>query len=442
MLINFKQYIESEKLIQLSDRVLIAVSGGVDSVVLCHLFHKAGLSFAIAHCNFQLRGKDSEEDAISVEGLAKRLNVSFYATKFDTQQIVNEQNASLQMVARDLRYEWLEKIRVENDYQYIATAHHLNDSLETILYNFTKGCGIRGLHGILPKRGHIIRPLLFAKKESILSFAMKNAVNYREDSSNAMDKYSRNKIRLHVIPTLKEINPNLEKTVKENIDRLRDVEQLYDFAVQHLKKELCSYNEKETLIIDFEKLITLKSPSSILYEFISPYHFNKDQVEQILKGEHLSGTQFYSKTHRLLIDRGKIIIAQKQASSINHILIYEKEKQITTTDGELNFTIVDGQPNEFASNPKITFIDYEKLNFPLKLRRWENGDKFQPLGMPGRRQKISDFFNNNKFSILEKERTWLLESKGEICWIVGHRIDERFRITDKTKRYLRIEFKI
>ncbi|MFT4762913.1 MAG: tRNA(Ile)-lysidine synthase [Paraglaciecola sp.] len=447
----FLAYISDNQLIDSNKRTLLAVSGGIDSVVLCHLFKEINLSFGIAHCNFKLRKKASDEDDFFVKKLAQDLAVPFFSIPFETEQIATERKQSIQVVARDLRYEWLERVRIENAFDCIATAHHLNDSVETVFYNFTKGCGIRGLHGILPKAGKIIRPLLFITKEELKIFAKKEGINWREDASNSTDKYARNKIRHHVIPVLKELNPNFEKTAGDNILRLRETEALYDFAIQNIKKDIVKIDVKidvknngDTLSISIPKLRDSPAPLSVLFEILKPYHFNNQQVKQILqatdfsKKDIISGKMFYANDYCLLIDRDFLILKKEEITDIEHVLIFEKDTQIQLPNRILKIKKIE-KPTQFLINNQVAILDFEKLNFPLKIRKWQAGDTFCPLGMKGKRQKLQDFFSNNKFTKFDKEATWLLENRGEIVWIVGHRIDERYKMTNQTNSCLQLE---
>mgnify|MGYP000598129530 CR=1 FL=1 len=442
MLHQFTKYFSDNQLINPKQKTLLAVSGGIDSVVLCHLFKRANLNFGIAHCNFNLREAASNEDELFVKKLAQQLQVAFFSIPFSTAKIAQQRKQSIQVVARDLRYEWLKKIRVANDFDHIATAHHLNDSVETVLYNFTKGCGIRGLHGILPKNGKIIRPLLFATKEEIENFAKTAGIQWREDASNATDKYARNKIRHHVIPVLESLNPNFVKTADENIKRLRETEALYDFAIEKMKADLVE-ETAGTLKISIEKLRLSPAPLTILFEILKPYHFNNRQVEQVLQSigqaedDKLAGKTFYANDYCLLIDRDFLILKKDNVEAVDHILIYKKDNQITLPDHILKIKTTE-KPLHFSKDKQLAYLDFDKLNFPLKLRRWQAGDYFCPLGMKGKRQKLQDFFSNNKLTKFEKAAVWILENQGEICWIVGHRLDERYKVTSSTNTCLQI----
>lgn len=442
MQLQITEYIWENKLISSNQKTLLAVSGGIDSVVLCHLFKQTNLPFGIAHCNFKLRENASDDDEFFVKKLANELGVPFFSTAFETTQIAKKRQQSIQVAARDLRYEWLEKIRKKHGFATIATAHHLNDSVETVLYNFTKGCGIRGLHGILPKVGHIIRPLLFATKEEIEKFAKNENLSWREDASNATDKYARNKIRHHVVPVLKQLNPNFEQTAAANIQRLQETEALYDFAIQKIKAKIV-HKKEDTLYISISKLLNAPAPQSVLFEILKSYQFNNQQVRQIIRtARHLennthSGKNFYAQAHCLLIDRDFLILKKETISNIEHHLIYKNDNQILLSDRILNIKAI-AKPKQFSQNKQEAILDFDKLHFPLKLRKWQAGDHFQPLGMKGKRQKLQDFFSNNKLTKFEKEAVWILESRGEICWIVGYRLDERFKVTNSTNSCLQI----
>ena len=437
-------YIADNQLVQNNQKTLLAVSGGIDSIVLCHLFKQINFPFAIAHCNFKLRAEDSDEDEIFVKEIANQLEVPFFSIAFDTEKIAAKKKQSIQVAARELRYDWLEEIRAKNGYDFIATAHHLNDSIETVLYNFTKGCGIRGLHGILPKNGNIIRPLLFSTKKEIEKLAIENELNWREDVSNATDKYARNKIRHHVVPVLKDLNSVFEKTVGENLIRLQETEKLYEFAVKQIKEEIIR-KEDNLLKIHIQKLQQTPAPSSVLFEILNPFGFHNRQITQILAGfvkpsSPSVGNTFFSQSHCLLVDRTHLILKENSENEVEHTLIYAKDESIQLSDGILVIQKNQNIPAQFSRNSHQTYMDADKISFPLKIRKWKAGDTFQPLGMNGKHQKLQDFFSNNKLTRFEKEAVWILENKGEICWIVGYRLDERYKITNQTQNCLFFAF--
>lgn len=436
---QFQSFITKNKLFVKEDKILLAVSGGVDSVVLCYLFFLSKYNFAIAHCNFQLRGAASDEDEQFVKQLAEKFRVPFFSTRFQTQEYADANKISIQMAARDLRYAWLEDVRQFNDYQWIATAHHLNDSIETFFYNFAKGTGIRGLHGIPIKNNYIIRPLSFATKQEILHFAQAFDIAYREDASNEKEVYARNKIRHHIIPVLKELNPDFETIAAQNLKRIREAELLYDIAIEFLRKQVLT-EEHNIVIIDLQKLADYQLVSStLLFEWLRPFHFNNHQITQMLSAE--VGALFYSSTHRLLVDRLHFIIEKSTfITEKEQFVIPAGLQRFDTNVGILTFEYKTDTPNTFPHDPFIVYLDAEKLTFPLKLRHWQAGDLFYPLGLSGKSQKLQDFFTNRKLSRFEKERVWLLESGEQICWIIGHRLDERFKITSHTKSYWVIQF--
>lgn len=428
MIQAFKKFIQKESLFHPNEKVLLAVSGGVDSVVLCHLFHQAKFDFGIAHCNFKLRGNESDGDALFVKKLAEELEVPFFEIAFETNKYVERNKVSVQVAARDLRYDWLRKIRTENDFQYIATAHHLDDSLETILYNFTKGCGIRGLHGILPKVKNVIRPLLFSQKKEVLLYAKNHDISFREDASNETDKYARNNIRHNVIPALEKINPSLQKTTAENIQRIKETEGLFNYAITLLQKEVIEQRD-EQLFIHLEKLKATPAPSTLLFEILQPYHFNNDQTSQMIDSmSHQAGAIFHSPTHQVLLDRDFFIVKKTTQSTNEHFIISKNKTSVVFPKGQLLFEIKNTIPDFQQDEKHVAFFDLKKIKFPLTLRKWKAGDYFQPLGMNGQGKKIKKFLTDLKLNRFEKENTWVLESDGEICWIVGIRMDERFKV--------------
>jgi tRNA(Ile)-lysidine synthase len=427
---HFSNFIRQKKLFQPdSDRLLLAVSGGMDSVVLCHLAAQLGLSFSIAHCNFQLRGADADGDETFVKQLALTLNVPFHGIRFQTKKYAAIHQISTQMAARNLRYAWFEKVRQQFGYQYIVTAHHANDNLETVLLNVTKGTGIRGLHGILPKSNYLVRPLLFASRLAIAHYQTKHQLAYREDASNQENDYQRNFIRNIVVPELKTINPSLENTFAQNIERWQGTEQFFDWAIAFWKKNVLQ-QEKDLIYLDLEGIKNCPAPSMLLYEILSDYGFNADQTQRLGDGLEKVGLQFFSPTHRLVVDRKKIILSELHTTQItdNEFFINDANDFLQHDILKKAILLITANKLIDLNNNEFTYISANKLIFPLRLRHWRAGDWFCPLGMKGKRQKIQDFFSNQKLSRPEKEQVWLLENGNQdLIWVVGMRLDERYR---------------
>ena len=439
----FEKYIIDNQLFTKNDKLLVAVSGGVDSVVLCQLLYLNNYHFSIAHCNFQLRGDESDGDEAFVKSLADRWKVPFYSKKFETKQYALDHKLSIQVAARDLRYEWFEQLRKTLNYDFILTAHHASDNIETVLYNFTKGSGLLGLTGIKPKNKAIVRPLLWAKKEEIVAFLNAENLSFREDSSNATDKYARNNIRHQVIPVLTQINPNFENTANETIQRLVETQVLLDFFIDLIKKEI-THTVDNQLFIDKNKFKTYPSVSTVLFEILKDFGFNNDQIAQILREEAKTGALFYSHTHKLLIDRSHYIIAtqKKEAVSETVFTIQKEDFLVKGSDFELVFNYLNEEHKVFSKNPNEALLDVDKLSFPLILRKWQEGDRFQPLGMGGKSQLLSDFFRLQKLSIFDKEKIWILETaETQICWVIGLRIDERFKMDNSSKSFVSMAFR-
>ncbi len=425
------------QIISKSDKVLLAVSGGMDSTLLCHLFAKSGVEFAMAHCNFHLRGEESDGDENFVKALAASLGVPFFVKHFDTKEMLKTEKGSIQMLARDLRYEWLEEIRTEEGFQYIATAHHLNDSIETAIYNFSKGTGIRGLRGILPKSNKIIRPFLHFSRNEIEVASLDLKMNHREDSSNADDKYARNKIRHHIVPILKKLNPSLEKTMLGNFERLGELEEFMDYFIGQIKNEIIE-NKNGQIFIDKKLLNKYTFKKTILYEILKKYDFNVSQIDDLISFmDGISGKQIFSETHRLVNDRKHLIIDELFEKEIEIHWIEKGVSEFDIGEGKLVFRVLN-QVESYSKNKSLAYFDMDKLEFPLKLRRWKDGDYFYPIGMDGKSKKVKKLFTDLKLSLPEKEQKWILESNGKICWILGIRMDERFKINEKTKQILEV----
>lgn len=435
---NFLSFIQNQHLLQKNDKVLLAISGGVDSVVLAHLLKQTNFEFGLAHGNFQLRGEESDQDEAFVQQLAKEYKVPFFSIKFETQSYAETHGQSIQMAARTLRYAWLEQIRKENNYKFIVTAHHQNDVAETMIYNLTKGTGIAGLHGILPKNGKLIRPLLFAQKKEIRQYAKEQELSFREDATNQETKYTRNKIRHLVLAVLRTINPKVITTFWENAQRFREIEAIYQVGLEAYKKKLLEVKRKETLI-SIKKLQKIKPAKTILYEILKEYHYSPAQVAQILDAlDAESGKLFFSSTHQIIKDRKFLILSEKAAKDTSFSVIIEGQTKLEKED----FSLViekrkKGKDFEMLKVSNVACLDAKKVKFPLMLRRWKQGDYFYPFGMKRKKKKLSRFFIDQKLSLPEKERVWVLEDdKERILWVLGMRIDERFRVTDGTKEVL------
>ena len=437
---DFLCFIEAKKLFFYNEPILLAVSGGIDSSVMVDLFHRSKLVFALAHCNFGLRGRESDADSTFVKYLANKLHVPFYTKKFDTTNYALEHGISIQMAAREIRYEWFEKVRSGFGFEHIATAHHLDDQAETFLINLIRGTGIAGLHGIPVKKGHIVRPLLFTSRKEIEQYATKYQVPYREDHSNNETKYLRNKIRHELLPIIGAINPEFTRGLSNTIRKIYDFEQIGIRVLEEGRKRL-TMNEGGDSVIMIANLL-LESPiESFAWEALSPFGFNESQVQNILACLLKEGKRvFLSPSYRLVKDRGKLVINKIQTKSLERAVMinYFTRKKSVTTPFPLVFTR-EKKVNKYVipATGTIASLDFDKLQFPLSVRKWQHGDAFFPLGMK-KKKKLSDFFTDQKIPIKEKEQTRVLCSGKDIVWIIGHRIDHRYRVTSATREILSI----
>lgn len=420
------------RLITPKDKILLAVSGGVDSMVMAELFLNFHSNFSIAHCNFQLREEASDKDEAFVKNWASKNNIIVYTTQFDTIAKSKSTGKGTQETARELRYKWFNKIRAENDLDFIATAHHKNDSIETVLFNLSRGTGLKGLTGIQPKRGNLIRPLLFLNKVEILKIAVDNKITYRQDASNFSNKYKRNFIRNKLIPEFEKMNSMFELNMQKNIQRFNNLEALLNFFLEKTKAEI-SETKKSQLIISKSKLDALPQPETILFEILKDKKFNFEQCKNIIKNlSHTSGNLFYSSTHRLLIDRFFLIVEKISDSKAVHLNISPNE-QIQLPIGKLYCSPKSEIPDSFEDSKSVAYLDAGKLKFPLTIENWKDGDRFAPIGMNGKNKKIKSYLTDEKLSRFQKEATLVLKSAGKICWIIGHRIDEKFKINSNSK---------
>lgn len=442
MVNKFRSFIHETNLFAEKTPILLAVSGGIDSVVMADLFARSKFEFAMVHCNFNLRGEESDGDEVFVKQLAQRYQVSCFVKSFDTSGFADLQRISIQMAARQLRYAWFNALLKEQKYEYIATAHHKNDVVETIIFNLTKGTGIAGLHGIKLKQSQIIRPLLFADRKQIEEYAQTHQLAWREDSSNSDEKYRRNLIRRRVIPVLEEINPKLLETLELSLERISGTESFFLSAVQELKKK-CMYTLGKDVFINIQKVKDQPGLHVVLHEMIKEYGFQYHQTREISEAirrttpEKQSGKVFDSSSHRLNIDRKELIISVISRDSIGSYTITEKEHKLDTDEVELTFKVLEARKYRVMPLANIAALDHEKLKFPLTLRKWKKGDFFYPLGM-NCKKKLSDFMIDIKIPLNLKNRVMVLTSGDDIVWVVGYRIDHRYRITDTTQQIYEI----
>ncbi len=434
LLLNF---VQEKHLFEPHQKVLLAVSGGIDSMVLLHLFEKSDFEYGIVHCNFQLRGNESDGDEEFVKQQVLIHGVPAYFKTFETQEYASLNGISIEMAARELRYGFFEKVRIENNFDFIATAHHQDDLIETFFLNLSRKTGIKGLTGIKEKAGKIIRPLLFADRAKIKNYAHQNYIDFREDSSNNEVVFQRNFLRHKILPLFSGLNPSFKKNILASIENLKDAEQVYSGFLQSEKPTVLAENKNET-VIHIDALQNSLFPKILLLEILSVYNFNSTVVDEIFKSLPTeSGKQFFSKTHRLVKDRKALFV-----SLINEAMdkIYYIEKDDIELSEPLGFSIEKFPAKDFQiiKEPKVACIDLDEIEFPLLIRKWRQGDYFQPLGMSGFK-KVSDFFIDQKIPIHEKENTWILCCGKKIVWIMGQRIDNRFKITSQTKNILKIQ---
>ena len=422
-----KNIIDTELFLK-DDKLLLAISGGADSVALSLLLKESNYDFEMAHCNFNLRGEESNADENFVKDLSEKLNVKCHTKTFNTDEYASKNKISIQMAARDLRYGWFEELRKENQSDYIVVAHHKDDDIETFFINLIRGSGIKGFLGMKQKRNKIIRPLLPFSRKEIEEYLKNKGQEFRNDSSNTDIKYLRNNVRHHLMPLIKDINPSFNDTFSKEIEYMNEVYNVFNDNLIKVENEIVSKTDKG-IVLDKQKLLSINNNKIFLREIIAPFGFN--ETEKILDScISSSGKMFYANNYRLLVDRDKIFITEFSNNTSDDIEISEGTDTIHLPIS-LKFSISD--QIEFNKNKTSVFLDFDKLRFPLKIRRWKEGDYFYPIGLKGRK-KLSDYFVNNKFSIFEKEDCYLMCSGDDIVWIIGHRMDDRFKITSNTKK--------
>ena len=436
----FERYIEKNGLFTHDDRVLLTVSGGVDSMVMLSLFTRCGYRVGVAHCNFQLRGAESDEDEVLVAEEAARLGVECYNKRFDTLTEMERTGESMEMAARRLRYAWFEELCNEHGYTVVAVAHHADDSVETFFINLLRGTGLRGLTGISKQIGRIVRPLMFATRKEILEYAVANKIPYREDSSNRSTKYLRNKVRLGLVPRIREINPKFTSLMRHNIDRLSDAQRFIDHAIERIR-DLAVTSDGEIDTIHVDRIDAAFPREFVIYELLSSaYGFKGDVIDSLCRAleQGATGRRFYSRERVACIDRGTVVVAPIADDDPCVCEVDEGAVRSYCGNAVLYYELADIDTIEDFGVPEhAAQVDADKLRYPLTLRRWREGDWFVPFGMTGRK-KVSDFLTDAKVSVAEKQRQFVLLSGDDIVWLVGRRIDDRYRLTEETENVLRI----
>ena len=433
MLQKFQNHVQENLSFLKESKLLLAVSGGLDSMVLLHLCKASDFDIAVAHCNFQVRADESHQDEAFVVSQCKNLNVSLFVTRFETEAYAAAQKQSIQVVARNLRYDYFHSILINNDYDYILTAHHLNDSLETFLINFTRGTGLEGLTGIPQQNDKVVRTLLPFSKMEIEEYAQKNDITWREDSSNSTEKYQRNKYRHSVVPLLEEQNINLLQSFQNTLDYLKQAQSMVEDASELVYKKVVT--EEETIKISLSKLLSLPNYKAYLHHWLYEFGFTAwDDIYNLVTAQ--SGKQVLSENYILLKDRNYLILFPKKNEDQSvHFWIKKDQLEVKFP---LKLSLCNVNDISIVTRDTI-FVDEEKLQFPLQIRKWQEGDVFFPSGMNGSK-KLSKYFKDEKYSLFDKANTWLLCSGNQIVWIIGKRQDERFKVTEITTKKLKINY--
>ena len=433
MLQKFQNHINANFGFLKDKKLLLAISGGMDSMVLVHLFQKLNLNFALAHCNFQLRGAESDGDENFVAAYAKLNNIACFITKFDTSNYSKENKLSTQVAARNLRYNWFNEILEQEKFDYIVTAHHADDVAETFMINLSRGTGLDGLTGIPSQNGNIIRPMLPFSRKEIENYVLENKLKWREDSSNASDKYLRNKIRHHIIPVFKEINESFLQSFQNTLEHLNQEQSLINDAVQMVYEKVVS-EENQQLKINISALLHYKNHKAYLYQWLNKYGFSAwNDVYNLIEAQ--SGKQILSEKYILLKDRDFLILSKKEKTNFEEIVIHSITEK---PNFPLKLTLCN-QSDIFNQMKNVIFVEENKIQFPLTIRKWKEGDYFYPSGMQGKK-KVSKYFKDEKFTLFQKQDTWILESNNKIVWIIGHRADERFKVENTTQTIIQITY--
>ena len=432
---QFAQHIKDNFPFLENEPFFIAVSGGIDSMVLVHLCAQLQLNFEVLHCNFQLRGAESDADLQFVASYCQQQAITIHTQAFDTAALAAQNKESIQVTARNLRYQWFYEKMAATNCKYLLTAHHLDDSLETVLINFSRGTGLEGLTGIPAQNGNIVRPLLPFSRVEIEQYAQENQIQWREDSSNASNKYLRNKIRHNIIPVFKEFNDGFLASFQNTLDHLQQAESLVDDATKLVYEKVVTEKEDQ-LEINLAQLLEFQNYKAYLYQWLVSYGFTAwNDIYELVEAQ--SGKQVFSTTHVLLKDREKIILSERQEGNKELIFIIESKESKVNIPLNISFCNVS---NQLESDSNCIFVDEDKITFPLTLRKWREGDYFYPSGMTGKK-KISKYFKDEKYSLLDKGNQWLLCTDDQIIWVIGKRADQRFLAQTNTLKTIQIALK-
>ncbi|GAB3899289.1 tRNA lysidine(34) synthetase TilS [Larkinella knui] len=439
---QFLSFINKEQLFAQTDCILLAISGGLDSVGMAELFRLAGFRYGIAHVNFQLRGTDSDQDEAFVKALAERHGVRFHTVRLPAKQEADQRGISTQMAARQLRYAWFEQVAREFGYSGIATAHHQDDVLETILLNLVRGTGLTGLRGIPIKNGLIIRPLWFANRDSIAEYISQNGLAWREDSSNASNHYRRNQLRHQLIPVLKEMNPNLLQTLQTTVARIQSAGVLVDQEIRRSWDTL-AIPSPGGFLLSIEQLLAQNEWEYRLSEWLKPFGFQYVQISPLAEAVRADGfgQKFYSASHQVIRDREFLRIETRQSASFQPIVLdaVPLDDVFVCDQFSLRFKVIDPSDDfRIPTSSHIACLDADRLEWPLTIRLWQTGDRFRPLGMTGN-QTVGNFLTNRKVSLADRRSAWVVVSGEKIAWLIGYRTDDRFRITEQTRKMVKIE---
>lgn len=434
-----EHFINTTEMLEKETPVIIGFSGGADSMALLDILITLGYKCIAAHCNFQLRGDESVRDHEFARMKAKEYNIPFKEIEFLSEEYATAKGISIEMACRELRYSWFEELLIETGAQAIATAHHQDDSIETFFLNLLRGTGIAGLTGINAINGNIVRPLSSISRQEIEEYLTIRNIDFITDSTNKEDIYQRNKIRLHLIPLLKEINPNACQSILRTMGYLRDTEKVYQYSIHEIENKIVQTSNQDVLV-DIDALKKTIAPKTVLFELLREYEVSSIMIQDIWNTlDGISGKQFFTDNYRIIKDRQHLIISKRMdEQNVANRAVIPAEATSIDYPIHMRLDVLDYFPGfSIPKDKNIACFDADKIHYPLILRKWEQGDKFAPFGMRGMK-KVSDYFSDHKFSLAEKDRLWLLCSNEQIIWLVGERLDNRCRITPETKRVLMI----